>query len=263
MEDEYRLDLDSLDRLPIELNDGTRIPLGSLVRIERGGGPNTIHRENAKRRIVVRVNTLGSDLSGIVQRIRQEVAAQVTMPEGYYVSYGGQFEARQSAQQRLLWFSLASTMVVFAILYSVFPAIRIVLQILTAVPAAFIGGIVALAFTDQSLSIAALVGFVSLGGIATRNGLLLISTYQNLIPQLGMSPETILQGSLDRLSPVLMSALTTGLGLMPLVIGGTQPGKEILYPVATVIVGGLISSTICEFLIRPGLFWFTRATPTK
>ncbi|TVQ00195.1 MAG: efflux RND transporter permease subunit [Planctomycetaceae bacterium] len=258
MEDEYRLDLDNLDRLPVEMADGSRVRLGALVKVERGGGPNTIQRENARRRIVIRVNTLGGDLSGVVEQIRAAVAEQVAMPEGYYVSYGGQFEARQSAQRQILWFSLVSSLVVFAILYSAFPATRIVLQILAAVPAAFVGGVAALELTGQSLSIAAMVGFVSLGGIATRNGLLLVSTYQNLIPKFGMSPETILRGSLDRLAPVLMSALTTGLGLLPLVIGGTQPGKEILYPVATVIVGGLISSTLCEFLLRPGLFWFTR-----
>lgn len=257
MEDAYRFDLDNLDRLPIELADGARVRLGSLVKIERGGGPNTINRENARRRIVIRVNTLGGNLSGIVEQIHERITNQVSLPEGYFISYGGQFEARQSAQRQILWFSLASTLVVFAILYSAFPSLRIVIQILSAVPAAFVGGILALVITDQSLSIAALVGFVSLGGIATRNGLLLISTYESLIPQLGLNPDMILRGSLERLTPVLMSALTTGLGLMPLVIGGTQPGKEILYPVATVIVGGLISSTLCEFLIRPGMYWFT------
>jgi Cu/Ag efflux pump CusA len=234
-----------------------------LVRIVRGGGPNTIQRENARRRIVIRVNTLGGDLSGVVERLQQQVNDQVRLPEGYYVSYGGQFEARQSAQRRIGWFSVAALLVLLAILYSCFPQLRLVTQIVAAIPAAFIGGLVALAITDQTLSIAAMVGFVSLGGIATRNGLLLISTYQTLIPQRGLSRQTILQGSLDRLAPVLMSALTTGLGLMPLVLGGTEPGKEMLYPVATVIVGGLISSTLCELCIRPGLFWFTYAAPVS
>ena len=263
MQDEYRLDLENLSRLPIELQDGRRVLLGSLVRIVRGGGPNTIQRENARRRIVIRVNTLGGDLSGVVERLQQQVNDQVRLPEGYYVSYGGQFEARQSAQRRIGWFSVAALLVLLAILYSCFPQLRLVLQIVAAIPAAFIGGLVALAITDQTLSIAAMVGFVSLGGIATRNGLLLISTYQTLIPQRGLSRQTILQGSLDRLAPVLMSALTTGLGLMPLVLGGTEPGKEMLYPVATVIVGGLISSTLCELCIRPGLFWFTYAAPVS
>ncbi len=262
MEDEYRLDLDHLHRLAIELDEGPRVPLGTLVKIERGGGPNTINRENARRRIVIRVNTLGGDLTGVVRQIRRAVADEVELPEGYYISYGGQFEARQSAQRQILWYSLASLLIVFAILYSTFPSFRVVLQVLGAIPAAFVGGIVALSLTNQSLSIAAMVGFVSLGGIATRNGLLLIATYQNLIPEHGFSRETILRGSLERLAPVLMSALTTGLGLVPLIIGGTQPGKEILYPVATVVVGGLVSSTLCEFLIRPGLFWFSASHRT-
>ncbi len=263
MRDEYRLDIDNLHRMPMELADGTRIPLGYVARVQRGGGPNTINRENARRRIVIRVNTLGGDLSGVVQEIRHRISRSVPFPEGYYVSYGGQFEARQSAQQNLLTFSIASTLIVIAILYTVFPMLRLVLQILLAVPAAFVGGVAALVMTNQSLSIAAIVGFVSLGGIATRNGLLLISTYRNLGSDAGISVPLIIQGSLDRLSPVLMSALTTGLGLMPLVIGGTQPGKEILYPVASVIVGGLITSTLCELLIRPGLYWYTRGSQER
>lgn len=258
MQDAYRLDIDNLERLPIELRNSIRVPLGSLVNIQRGGGPNTIQRENARRRIVIRVNTLEGDLSGIIQKIRQRIETSVSLPQGYYVSYGGQFEARQSAQRQLIFFSLVACFIILAILYSVFADFRLVLQVMVAVPAAFIGGIVSLAVTDQSLSIAALVGFVSLGGIATRNGLLLISTYQSLAAENGLSKQTIIDGSLLRLAPVLMSALTTGLGLMPLVIGGAVPGKEILYPVATVIVGGLVSSTLCELLLRPGLFWFAR-----
>lgn len=258
VDDDYRLDLENLARLPLESPDGSRVLLGSLAAVQRGGGPNAINRENNRRRIVVRVNTLGGDLSGVVEAIQRAVARRVQLPEGYFVTYGGQFEARQSAQQRLLGFSLISTALAFAILYSVFPSIRIVLQILTAVPIALAGGMLALAISGQSLSVAAMVGFISLGGIATRNGILLISTYQSLIQRQGSSAEAVLQGSLERLAPVLMSALTTGLGLMPLVIGGTQPGREILFPVATVIVGGLVSSTLCEFLIRPGLFWHSR-----
>ena len=257
MDDEYRTHLETLERLPVETPGGARLLLGDLVRIERGGGPNAIHRENARRRIVVRVNARGGDVGRIVDQIRRRVAESVPLPPGYFVSYGGQFEARRSAQRQLLWFALASTLMVFAVLYSAFPSTRIVLQILGAVPIAFVGGVFALAITGQSLSIAAMVGFVSLGGIATRNGLLLISTYRHLGDRLGINPETIVRGSLERLSPVLMSALTTSLGLLPLVIGGSQPGKEMLYPVATVIVGGLATSTLAELLIRPGLYWLT------
>lgn len=258
MEDEYRLDLQELGRLPLERADGARVLLESVATLQRGGGPNTINREKARRRIVIRVNTQGRDLGSAVAAIRQRVAEAVTLPEGYFVTYGGQFEARQSAEARLLIFSLVAAVMVCGVLYSAFPSASHVLQILGAVPAAVIGGIAALVWTEQSLSIAALVGFISLAGVATRNGLLLIGTYQAYEAEGTCTPALLLQGSLDRLAPVLMSSLTTGLGLMPLVIGGTQPGKEILYPVATVIVGGLVTATLAEFMIRPGLYWFAR-----
>ncbi|HMO15639.1 MAG TPA: efflux RND transporter permease subunit [Pirellulaceae bacterium] len=256
LDDDVRLDLHQLHRLHVDLPNGSKVMLGELVNIEIGGGPNTINRENARRRVVIRVNTLDGDLGGIVEQIRRRIQANIQLPEGYYVTYGGQFEARQTAQTQIVWLSLISLLVVMAVLYSSFPSVRIVIQILIAVPIAFLGGAAALVITQQSMSIAAIVGFVSLAGIATRNGLLLIGTYQNLIARQGINKQTILQGSLERLAPVLMSSLTTGLGLLPLVIGGTQPGKEILYPVATVIVGGLVTSTLCEFLLRPGLFWY-------
>ena len=219
MDDEYRLELDQLQRLQLDLPGGGRALLGSLVRIDRAGGPNTINRENARRRIVIRVNTLGGDLGGVVEQVQQRIADQVELPQGYFVSYGGQFQARQSAQTQIFWFSIISGLVVLAILYSAFPAPRLVAQILVAIPTAFVGGAAALMLTQQSLSIAALVGFISLAGIATRNGLLLIGTYQQLSGEYGLSVETIVRGSLERLAPVLMSSLTTGLGLMPLVIG--------------------------------------------
>ena len=136
------------------------------------------------------------------------------------------------------------------------PIFGVVLQILIALPAAFVGGVAALVITDQTLSVAGMVGFISLGGIAARNGILLVSHYLHLYPEKGFTKEMILQGNLERLAPVLMTALTTGIGLVPLVVGGHLPGKEILFPVATVILGGLVTSTLCEFLVRPGMFWF-------
>lgn len=260
MDDEYREDIEQLDRLHVDLPGGATTVLGTIAKIQQGGGPNTIHREKARRRIVVRVNTLGGDLGGIVEEIQKQVGRNVELPSGYYITYGGQFEARQSAQTQILWFSFISMLAVGAVLFSTFPSIRVVMQILIAIPTAFIGGVAGLMITDQSLSVAAMVGFISLAGIATRNGLLLMGKYQQLRQQTGLRPEVILQGSLERLAPVLMSSLTTGLGLIPLMVGGTQPGKEMLFPVATVIVGGLITSTLAEFLIRPGLYWFSDLT---
>ncbi|MEZ5952555.1 MAG: efflux RND transporter permease subunit [Planctomycetaceae bacterium] len=146
---------------------------------------------------------------------------------------------------------------IFVVLLLLFPSVRIVLQILNALPTAFIGGVMALVLTGQDVTVASLVGFISLGGIAVRNGILLVTHYFHLMREEGeeFSQEMILRGSLERLAPVLMTALTAGIGLIPLVLGGQEPGREILYPVATVILGGLLTSTFCEFLIHPGLFW--------
>lgn len=256
LDDEYRTDLENLHRFPLELKDGRHVPLAVLANIYEAGGPNTIQREDGRRRIVVKVNTLDKDLGTAVEEIEQRIRSRVEMPEGYFFTMGGQFEAQQSASTRILGLSVIALIVTFAVLYSAYPAASIVWQILFSLPAAFIGGVIALVVTQQTLSIAAMVGFISLGGIAARNGLLLVSTYLEQYREEGFTQEMIVHGSLERLAPVLMTALTTGIGLLPLVIGGSQPGKEMLFPVATVIVGGLISSTFCEFLIRPGMFWF-------
>jgi len=179
------------------------------------------------------------------------------MPEGYYVEYGGQFEAQRSATMLISVLALVSVGGVFVVLFLLYPSARITLQILNAIPTAFIGGVLALVVTNQTLTVASLVGFVSLGGIAVRNGILLVTHYFHLMKEEGeaFSKQMVLRGSLERLAPVLMTALTAGIGLIPLVIGGKKPGLEILYPVSTVILGGLITSTFCEFLIHPGIFW--------
>ena len=250
----YRNDLANLHRVPLELPTGQRIPLDSVAHIYESGGPNTIKRENGRRRIVVRVNSEGRALSEVMEDITSRVG-QLDFPEGYFVTYGGLFEEEQQARQRILLLSLIALVAVIVVLYSAFPAGSLVIQVLFALPAAFIGGVLALRLTGQEMSTAAMVGFISLGGIAARNGLLLMSTYLDGVHEEGFSRETILHGSLERLAPVLMTALTTGLALVPLVVGGHLPGKEVLFPVATVILGGLVTATACEFLVRPGLFW--------
>ena len=255
MDEPYRADVANLHRLPLDLPSGARIPLSQVATVYEAGGPNTIKRDNARRRVVVKVNTVGRDLSSTVAELQRRIDNDVELPEGYFVEYAGQFEAQQTATTRILLLSLVALAVVFVVLYSAFPSTRLVLQILIALPIAFVGGVVALLLTGQTMSVAAMVGFVSLGGIAARNGLLLMQTYLDNIAAEGFTKEMILKGSQDRLAPVLMTALTTGIGLVPLMLGGQLPGREILYPVATVIVGGLITSTACEFLVRPGLFW--------
>lgn len=256
-DNEYRTDFSKLHRLSLELPHGGRIPLSAVAKVYEGGGPNTISHERVKRRIAIRANATDRDLGSVVADIKQAVRANVKMPEGYFVEYGGQFEAQQEATQLIGLLSIVSFFGVFLVLYTLFPSARIVLQVMFALPIAYVGGILALWLTGQTLTVASLVGFISLGGIAARNGILLVSHYLHLMREEGehFSAEMVLRGSLERLAPVLMTALTAGIGLVPLVLGGQQPGKEILYPVATVILGGLITSTACEYIVHPGLFF--------
>lgn len=257
LEQAYRTDYANLGRLRIDLpgNKG-QVELSSLADISEGVGPNAVNRENARRRIVIRCNTQDRDLASAVAEIQQRVKDSVEMPEGYFVEYAGQFESQQRATTLILLLAAVSVVGMFVVLMLLYPSVRIVLQILNALPTAFIGGVLALVLTGQSLTVASLVGFISLGGIAVRNGILLVTHYFHLMKEEGeeFSEKMVLRGSLERLAPVLMTALTAGIGLVPLVWGGQEPGREILYPVATVILGGLVTSTLCEFLIHPGLF---------
>jgi CzcA family heavy metal efflux pump len=258
LEESYRTDYANLGRLRIDLPDNRgQIELRELADIGEGMGPNAINRENARRRIVIRCNTQERDLAGAVAEIQERVQSQIQLPEGYFIEYGGQFESQQRATTLILVLAGVSVVGMFVVLMILFPSVRIVLQILNALPTAFIGGVVALVITGQDLTVASLVGFISLGGIAVRNGILLVTHYIHLMREEGegFTQQMILRGSLERLAPVLMTALTAGIGLVPLVLGGQEPGREILYPVATVILGGLLTSTFCEFLIHPGLFW--------
>ena len=258
LEEGYRTDYANLGRLRIDLpNERGQIELRELADIGEGTSPNAVNRENARRRIVVRCNTQGRDLSSAVAEIQARVRDRVELPEGYFIEYGGQFESQQRATTLIVVLAALSVAGMFVVLMILYPSVRIVLQLLNALPTAFIGGALALVITRQPLSVASLVGFISLSGIAVRNGILLVTHYFHLMQDEGeeFSQNMVLRGSLERLAPVLMTALTAGIGLVPLVLGGQEPGREILYPVATVILGGLITSTFCEFLIHPGLFW--------
>lgn len=258
LEDSYRTDYANLGQLRIDLPDKRgQVQLRELAEIGEGLGPNAVNRENARRRMVIRCNTQGRDLAGAVADIQRQIQSQVALPEGYFIEYGGQFESQQRATALIGVLAAISVIGMFVVLMILYPSVRIVLQILNALPTAFIGGALALVVTQQSLTVASLVGFISLGGIAVRNGILLVTHYFHLMKEEGedFTQQMILRGSLERLAPVLMTALTAGIGLIPLVLGGQEPGREILYPVATVILGGLVTSTLCEFLIHPGLFW--------
>ena len=258
LEESYRTDYANIGRLRIDLPDnGGQIELREVADIGEGSGPNAVNRENARRRIVIRCNTEDRDLASAVAEIQQRVESQIVLPEGYFVEYGGQFESQQNATRTISVLAGISVIGMFVVLMILFPSVRVVLQILNALPTAFIGGVLALVITQQSLTVASLVGFISLGGIAVRNGILLVTHYFHLMKEEGeeFTRAMVMRGSLERLAPVLMTALTAGIGLVPLVLGGQEPGREILYPVATVILGGLVTSTFCEFLIHPGLFW--------
>jgi HME family heavy-metal exporter len=259
LQEPYRTDYDRLRELRIDLPDGRgQIRLGDVADFpDSAAGPNQLMRENVRRRTVVRCNVLGRDLGSTVGEIQERVRRSVAMPNGYSVEYGGQFESQRSATLLISVLALVALVGIFVVLLILQPSVRIVLQILNAIPTAFIGGVLALVLTGQTLTVASLVGFVSLGGIAVRNGILLVTHYFHLMEEEGeaFTDQMVLRGSLERLAPVLMTALTAGIGLVPLVLGGRKPGLEILYPVATVILGGLVTSTFCEFLIHPGLFW--------
>ncbi len=254
----YREDLVALKRLSIDLPRGGRTPLSSVANIYQATGPNTINREQVKRRIVIQCNVSGRGLVDVVEDIKKKHKPILdSLPPGYFVEYGGQFQSQKSASRIISVLFVFSLLGVFLVLYTMFQSTNYSLQVMMALPMAFIGSVAALIITDQTFTIAAMVGFISLGGIASRNGILLLNHYIHLVKYEGetWSKDMIVRAGKERLAPVLMTALTSGIGLVPLALAAGDPGKEVLYPVATVIIGGLLSSTILEFLVRPALFW--------
>ena len=258
LEDRYRLDPEQLKRLTVNLPGGGRVPLTAVATVTRSSGPNTINRENVRRRMIVQCNTAGRDLGGVVTDIQSKLAPiQAGLPTGYFIEYSGQFESQRAATRMIGLLSLISLVAMFLALYTLFRSVNLSLQVLSALPMAAIGAVAALVLTRQSLTVASMVGFISLSGIASRNGILLIAHYLHLVRYEGESftPQMIERAGKERLAPMLMTALTAGIGLIPLVLASGEPGKEILYPVATVILGGLISSTLLDFFVHPALFW--------
>ncbi len=240
------------------LPGGGTTMLESVAKIYVAGGPNTINREQVRRRIIIQCNTAGRGLVDVVHDIRARLKPiEQALPTGYFVAYEGQFESQQSASRMIAVLFAVALVGVFLVLYSMFRSANLSLQVMIALPMAFIGSVAALELTGQTLTVAAMVGFISLCGIASRNGILLINHYLHLVKYEGetWSREMIIRAGQERLAPVLMTALTSGIGLVPLAMAAGEPGKEILYPVATVIIGGLVSSTLLEFLVRPALFW--------
>ncbi len=253
-----REDMDGLRRLSIDLPEGGTVPLESVAHIYEAGGPNTINRENVRRRIVLQCNVSERGVVDVVADIQKKLnPIAATLPPGYFVEYGGQFQSQKEASRILGVLFVVSLVGVFLTLYVMFRSVNLSLQVMAALPMAFIGSVAALVLTGQTLTIAAMVGFISLAGIASRNGILLLNHYLHLVKYEGetWSHSMIIRAGLERLAPVLMTALTAGIGLVPLVLAAGEPGKEILYPVATVILGGVISSTLLDFFVHPALFW--------
>ncbi|MEX0715629.1 MAG: efflux RND transporter permease subunit [Planctomycetaceae bacterium] len=258
LDENYRENLDLLRRLTIELPDGGKVPLEAVAKIYESGGPNTINRENVRRRIVLQCNVTDRGVVDVVEDIQSRLTPIVAgLPAGYFVEYGGQFESQQSASRVIAVLFVVSLGGVFLVLFTLFRSVNLALQVMAALPMAFIGSVAALVVTGQTLTVAAMVGFISLAGIASRNGILLLTHYLHLVRHEGedWSKDMIVRAGLERLAPVLMTALTSGIALVPLTLAAGEPGKEILYPVATVIVGGLISSTLLDFFVHPALFW--------
>ena len=257
--DDSRATADRIKNLIVDAN-GRMIPLGNIAEISSATGPNTINRENVSRKIVISANVAGRDLRGVVNDIQKTVNEKITLPEGYHVVYGGQFESEQAASRTLLITSIFSIMVIFLLLFAQFRSVTESVVILLNLPLALIGGVFTIYFTSGIISIPAIIGFISLFGIATRNGMLLISRYNDLQDE-GLSKfDSVMHGSLDRLNPILMTALSSGLALVPLALGGDLPGNEIQSPMAKVILGGLLTSTLLNGFIIPIMYLLTNRT---
>ncbi len=252
--DDHRGSIAKIRQALFDTPIGTKVPISELATIVSEKGINTISRENAQRKIVVQANVSGRDLHSVITDIQQRIERNVLLPQGYYVEYGGQFESEQEATRIISLLSVAAILIIFLILYFQLQSIRVALLVMVNLPLALIGGIVAVFLSDGVLSVASLIGFITLFGIATRNGILLVSHYQTLLGEGKPLTEAVKQGSMERLSPVLMTALSTGLALIPLAVAGGDPGSEILSPMAIVILGGLLSSTALNLVVIPALF---------
>ncbi len=252
-----RHDVKAMGEMLVDTEKGQKVPLALLADVRDSKGPNIINRENVQRRIVVSANVSGRDLGSVVAEIQRKMKENVHLPSGFFISYEGQFQSQQEATRLIGLLSIATLAAMFLVLYSHFRSTMIVAQILLNIPLAFIGGLVATYFVVGTVSVATLVGLICLAGIASRNTIMMISHYLHLMQHEGeqFTEHMIVRGSLERLVPVTMTALTAGLALIPLALAAGQPGKEILYPVAVVILGGLTSATLLDMTVTPAVFF--------
>lgn len=254
---EWRDSPERLQELQIETPEGPRVPLGRIARIVESKGPNVINRENTQRRIVVSANTAGRDLESVVTDLQNQVREKVHLPQGYYVSFEGEFKAQQAAARRIGISSALVFCVIAVLLYGYFRSVSLAAQVMLNIPLALMGGLALTWLLVGNISIATLVGFIAVAGVAARNGIMMLSHYLHLMKHEGegFTRAMITRGTLERLVPVLMTALSAGIALVPLLLSAHEPGKEILHPVAVVIVGGLVSSTLLDLAVTPAVFW--------
>jgi len=257
LDDRHRTDPTALEEVRLVSPTGAIVLLRDVAEVVEKLGPNEVARENLRRRIVVQCNVRGRDLGSTVKELQDSIRMDVQLPAGYTIQYGGLYEAQQESTRLLLILGFGSLIAIFVILYTHYRSGMVAAQIMLNVPFALIGSVAALVITREPFSVASLVGFISLTGIATRNGVLMVSHYIHLMTEERQpwSRELIIRGSQERVAPVLMTAVTAGLGLIPLVLSKGEPGKEILYPVAVVILGGLITSTLLDFFVTPAIFY--------
>jgi Cu/Ag efflux pump CusA len=249
-------DIDTIRATRIATPGGAQIPLSALADIRKDRGPNTISRENVERKAVVMSNVAGRDLSSVVEDIREQVAATVKLPPGYHIEYGGQFESAAEASRRLVLLGIVVIAGILLLLYIALDSVRDAALVMVNLPLALIGGVAGVYVAGGTLSVASIIGFITLFGIATRNGLMLISHIQHLMTHEGVTDlrEAIHRGALERLSPILMTALSAGLALIPLALAIGKPGSEIQTPMAIVILCGLLTSTALNMFVVPALY---------
>ncbi len=263
-DDAARESIETIGRTLIDTPTGAKVPIGQVAEVRVDQGPNTINRENVQRRIIIQANVADRDLGGVINDVRARVGSNVQLPQGYFVQYGGQFEAQENASRLITLLSIVAIGGIFLLLYIALKSARSAALVMANLPLALIGGVVMVFLSGGTLSIASLVGFITLFGIATRNGIMLISHYTHLMEEEGVGfRDAIVQGSMERLSPILMTALVTGVGLIPLALGAGEPGKEIQQPMAVVILGGIVTSTFLNMIVIPALYLkYGRASAT-
>jgi len=261
--DKNRDNIQAIRDALIDTHDGKKIPLSFVADVKSSSGPNTISRENVQRKLVVSVNSAGRDLGSLIADIRETIDNSIELPENYRIEYGGQFKSTANATRVLTITSIMAIFIIFIILFQEFRDSKIAGVILINLPLSLIGGVAAILLSTRVVSIPGIIGFITLFGIATRNGILLISRYQHLLEQGKTLEETILKGSIDRLSPILMTALTAALSLLPLAISGDKSGNEIQSPMAIVILGGLLSSTLLNIYIIPIVYSLIKTNKQK